>query len=96
MDFNKILQQAQKVKEELEQIERQNAELQVSGEAGAGLVKMTINGQGRICQLHIDDGLLKDKAMLEGMIIAASNDCINQLESKKVKPALPSGLKLPF
>ncbi len=79
--------------------------MEITGESGAGLVKITINGRHEARQVVIDPSLLEDdKDMLEDMIAAASNDANRKLE-KTIQEKfsgltggmnLPGNIKLPF
>ena len=78
--FNKaglgnLMQQAQKMQEEI-------AQLEVIGESGAGLVKITINGAHNCRRIDIDPSLMEDdKEMLEDLIAAAFNDAARKVEA---------------
>ncbi len=81
------------------------AQLEVTGESGAGLVKITINGAHNCRRIEIDPSLMEDdKEMLEDLIAAAFNDAVRRAEElQKEKMAsvtagmpLPPGMKLPF
>ena len=93
-----LMKQAQKMQEEI-------AQLEVTGESGAGLVKITINGAHNCRRIEIDPSLIEDdKEMLEDLIAAAFNDAVRRAEElQKEKMAsvtagmpLPPGMKLPF
>ena len=81
------------------------AQLEVTGESGAGLVKVTINGAHNCRRVEIDPSLLEDdKEMLEDLVAAAFNDAARRIEeTQKEKMAsvssgmqLPPGFKMPF
>ena len=82
------------------------AQLEVTGESGAGLVKITINGAHNCRRIEIDPSLMEDdKEMLEDLIAAAFNDAVRRAEElqKRKKMAsvtagmpLPPGMKLHF
>ncbi len=100
-----LMQQAQKMQENLKQAQNELAAAQVQGESGAGLVKITMNGKRHVHKVEIDDSLLKeDRDMLEDLIAAAVNDAVNKVSTlKQEKMAgltggidLPPGFKLPF
>ena len=93
-----LMKQAQQMQEEI-------AQLEVTGESGAGLVKITINGAHNCRRIDIDPSLMEDdKEMLEDLIAAAFNDAVRRAEElQKEKMAsvtagmpLPPGFKMPF
>ena len=95
-----LMKQAQQMQEKM-----QIAQLEVTGESGAGLVKITINGAHNCRRIEIDPSLMEDdKEMLEDLIAAAFNDAVRRAEElQKEKMAsvtagmpLPPGMKLPF
>jgi len=104
-DLGLLLQQAQKMQEKMQQAQEELAELEVQGEAGGGLVQVTMTGQNEVRRIRIDDALIaEDRDMLEDVVAAAVNDTMRKV--KKVVEqkyagmgaglGLPAGLKLPF
>lgn len=100
-----LMQQAQKMQENLKKVQDELAEARVQGESGGGLVKIGMNGKRVVQNVVIDDSLLaEDRDMLEDLVAAAVNDAINKVNLlKKEKMAgltggleLPEGFKLPF
>ena len=100
-----LMQQAQKMQENLKQVQDEIATAEVHGESGGGLVKVTMNGKRLVQKLSIDDSLLKeDRDMLEDLVAAAFNDGVQKVSLlKQEKMAgltggleLPAGFKLPF
>ena len=100
-----LMQQAQKMQENLKQAQDEIAAAMVQGESGAGLVRITLNGKRQVQKIVIDDSLLKeDRDMLEDLIAAAFNDAVHKVSVlKQEKMAgltggieLPPGFKLPF
>lgn len=102
--FNKsglsnLMQQAQQMQEKMAQIQEEIAKIEVIGEAGAGLVRVTMNGSHNCRRVEIDPSLLKDddKDMLEDLAAAAFNDAtrrISEVQKKKMS-AISSGMQLP-
>ena len=100
-----LMKQAQKMQAEMQQAQERLAREEVTGEAGGGLVKITVNGKHETRRVEIDDSLLQDdKEMLEDLIAAAMNDA-NQRINQKMQESmsgltaglnLPPGMKLPF
>lgn len=100
-----LMQQAQKMQENLQKAQDEIAAMEVQGESGGGLVKVTLNGKRLVQKLIIDDSLLnEDRDMLEDLIAAAFNDAVNKVGTlKQEKMAsltggieLPAGFKMPF
>lgn len=103
--FDNIMKQAQKMQENLQKAQEEIANMEVTGEAGAGLVKVTMTGRHDVKRVVIDPTLLQeDKEMVEDLVAAAVNDANRRLESMtRDKMAgltaginLPPGMKLPF
>jgi nucleoid-associated protein EbfC len=100
-----LLKQAQKMQEEMQQAQARLAQEEVTGEAGGGMVKVTMNGQHQVKRVEIDPSLMgDDKEMLEDLITAAMNAAVQRV-AEKVKEnmaeltsglPLPPGMKLPF
>ena len=100
-----IMQQAQKMQENLKKAQEELALMQVQGEAGGGLVTIVMTGKREARKVTIDNSLLgEDKDMLEDLVAAAINDAVNKVaKMKKEKMSditsgipLPPGFKLPF
>jgi DNA-binding YbaB/EbfC family protein len=100
-----IMKQAQQMQEKMQRAQEDIARLEVTGEAGAGMVKVTMAGNHNVRRISIDDSLLgDDKEMLEDLIAAAINDAVRRVEeTTKEKMAavtggmqLPPGFKMPF
>ena len=100
-----IMQQAQKMQEDLKNAQDELALMQVQGESGGGLVSIIMTGKREARKVTIDDSLLgEDKDMLEDLVAAAINDAVNKVSKmKKEKMSditagipLPPGFKLPF
>ena len=100
-----IMKQAQAMQEKMQKMQAEIASMEVTGEAGAGLVKVTMLGNHNVRRVSIDDSLMQDdKDMLEDLIAAAINDAVRRVdESSKEKMAavtgglqLPPGMKMPF
>ena len=100
-----IMQQAQKMQEDLKKAQEELALMQVQGESGGGLVTIVMTGKREARKVTIDDSLLgEDKDMLEDLVAAAINDAVNKVaKMKKEKMSditagmpLPPGFQLPF
>ena len=100
-----LMKQAQKMQEDMQKAQEEIKLIEVEGQSGGGMVKVTMMGSHEVKRLSIDDSLLgDDKEMLEDLIAAAINDAVHKLEATtKDKYAgltsgmsLPPGMKLPF
>lgn len=107
-DMSKLMQQAQKMQEQMKQAQEQKDNLEVTSEAGAGLVKITMTGKYDVKSVNIDQSLMnEDKEMLEDLIAAAVNGAVKKVEENTTSPDmkkmaeeaginLPDGAKFPF
>jgi len=100
-----IMQQAQKMQEDLKKAQEELALMQVQGQSGGGLVTIVMTGKREARKVTIDDSLLGEaKDMLEDLVAAAINDAVNKVaKMKKEKMTdltagmpLPPGFQLPF
>lgn len=103
-DMMDLMKQAQQMRGEMKRAQKQLASLEVVGESGGGMVRITMTCNHRIRRLEIEDSLLNDKkSVLEDLLKAAFNDAIRKVE-RTVKDQysdlgggmLPAGMKLPF
>ena len=105
-NFNDMIKQAQKLQQKVTDMQTQLEGVTMDGQAGGGLVKITISGKNDLKKIQIDPSLLKEdeKEVLEDLIVAAHNDAKNKLEAhvqdemSKVTGGfnLPAGFKMPF
>ncbi|MCH8846574.1 MAG: YbaB/EbfC family nucleoid-associated protein [Proteobacteria bacterium] len=100
-----IMKQAQQMQENMQKAQEEIAKLEVTGESGAGLVKITMTGRHDVKSVSIDPTLIgDDKDMLEDLIAAAVNDANRRVENMTQEKMsgltagmeLPAGMKLPF
>lgn len=100
-----MMKQAQKMQENLQKAQEELANMEVSGEAGAGLVKVVMTGRHDVRRVSIDPSLLEeDREMLEDLLAAAVNDAVRKVEQATQERMaglagglnLPPGMKLPF
>lgn len=100
-----LMQQAQKMQENMKRAQEELANIEVTGSAGGGMVSVTMNGRHEARRVKIDKALLGDDVeMLEDLIVAATNDAVNKVgEAAAVRMAqvtggmnLPPGFKMPF
>ena len=100
-----LMKQAQKMQADMQKAQEELANMEVTGQSGAGLVSVVMTGRHDLKRVSIDDSLMEDdKEMLEDLIAAAVNDAVRQLEEKSQERMsgmaeglnLPPGMKLPF
>jgi DNA-binding YbaB/EbfC family protein len=100
-----IMKQAQQMQERMQKSQEELANIEVTGESGAGMVKITMTCNHNVRRVDIDPSLMEDdKDMLEDLIAAAINDSVRRVqETSKEKMAdvtggmpLPPGFKMPF
>ena len=77
-----IMKQAQQMQENMQKKQAEMAKMEVTGESGGGMVKVTLNGKHEARRVEIDETLLDDKEMLEDLIAAAINDATHKVEEK--------------
>jgi hypothetical protein len=98
------MQQAQKMQQDMQRVQEELAAMEVTGQAGGGMVEVVMNGKHAVRQVRIDPSLAGDMEMLEDLVAAAVNDAVNRItEMAQEKMAgmtqglqLPPGMKLPF
>ncbi len=100
-----IMKQAQQMQEDMQKAQEEIAKMEVTGESGAGLVKVTMTGRHDVKNVNIDPTVMSDdKDMLEDLIAAAVNDANRRVENMTQEKMsgltagmnLPAGMKLPF
>jgi len=99
-----LMKQAQMMQENMKKAQEQLAQIEVEGQSGAGMVKVTMTCGHDARRVSIDASVMDDKEMLEDLIAAAINDAVRRIEEvTKERMAgftagmnLPAGMKLPF
>lgn len=100
-----LMKQAQQMQAKMAKAQEELANMEVTGESGAGMVKVTMTGSHNIRRVEIDDSLMDDdKEMLEDLIAAACNDAVRRVEEQNKEKMgaltggmqLPPGMKMPF
>lgn len=97
-----LMKKAQEMQKNMEKAQEEVARLEVDGESGAGMVKVTMTGKHDIKKVTIDEAVMDDKEMLEDLIAAAVNDANRKVEEQSqakmgaATAGLPSGMKFPF
>jgi DNA-binding YbaB/EbfC family protein len=92
-----LMQQAQKMQQNLKQAQEELAQLEVVGQAGAGMVEIRMNGRHAVRSLRIEPAAFDDREMLEDLLVAAINDAVNRVQeaSQDKLSGLTGGLPLP-
>ena len=99
-----LMKQAQKMQADMQKAQEEMANVEVTGQAGRGLVSVIMTCRHDVKRVTIDDSVMDDKEMLEDLLAAAVNDAVRQVE-KTVEErmsgltsgmGLPGGFKLPF
>jgi len=100
-----LMKQAQKMQASMQKVQEEIAGMEVTGQAGGGLVSVTMTGKHEVRRIDIDDSLFgDDKDMLADLVAAAVNDAVRRVqESTQEKMSevtaglnLPPGMNLPF
>ena len=99
-----LMQQAQKMQENMQRAQEELASLEVTGNAGGGMVNITLTGRMECRKVRIDPSVLSDPEMAEDLIAAAFNDEVNKANAashEKMGAAtagmpLPPGMQMPF
>ncbi len=103
--IGQLMKQAQQMQAEMQKAQEEMANMTVTGESGAGMVKITMTCKHEVRSLDIDDSVLgDDKDMLEDLVVAAFNDALRRAEEAVQEKFsgmasglnLPPGMKLPF
>lgn len=106
MDFMGLMKQAQQMQAKMLEAQLELEQTEVEGEAGGGLVKVTLTAKGAMKSIAIDPGLAKpeEKEILEDLIVTAHAQArakADEVMAEKMKAMtgglqLPPGFKLPF
>ena len=104
-NMNNFVKQAQALQENMQKAQAEIANLEVTGEAGGGMVKLVMSGRHEVKRVQIEPSAFgEDREMLEDLIAAAVNDAVHRVESATQAKmsavmgglSLPPGMKLPF
>lgn len=99
------MKQAQQMQSQMAEAQEELAQIEVQGEAGGGMVRLTMTCRHEVKRIDIDDTLMgDDKDMLEDILAAAFNDALRKVEKTVQEKysgmtagmGLPGGFKLPF
>lgn len=99
MDFDKLLEQAQKMQKDLEKMNEEMNVAEFEGSASNGLVKVVINGDMRLLSVDIDESILnrEDKEMIEDLLVIAFKNAAEKVDAMRNEKltAATGGLGLP-
>jgi len=105
MNINELMKQAQDMQTKMQQLQAEAAKTEVTGEAGAGLVQVVMNGRHDVRKVNLDSSLLsEEKGFLEDLLAAAVNDAVRKVEEDQRKQMekltggmqMPPGFQMPF
>ncbi|MBU2924456.1 YbaB/EbfC family nucleoid-associated protein [Colwellia sp. 4_MG-2023] len=100
-----LMKQAQQMQEKMQKAQEELARMEVVGESGAGMVKVTMTGSHSVRKVELDDSLMEDdKDLIEDLLAAAVNDAVRRVEEQNKEKMgaltggmqLPPGMKMPF
>lgn len=100
-----MMKQVQEMQGKMQEMQEQLTQLEVVGESGAGMVKVTMNGRNDVKNVELDPSLLsEEKDLLEDLLAAAVNDAVRKVEEAKTEKMggltaglnIPPGFKMPF
>lgn len=99
-----LMKQAQMMQENMKKAQEQLSQIEVEGQSGAGMVKVTMTCSHEVRRVSIDASVMDDKEMLEDLVAAAVNDAMRRGEALSQEKMsgftsglnLPPGFKLPF
>lgn len=101
-----MLKQAQQLQSKMQEMQQRMEDIEVEGQSGGGMVKVTVTGRGEVRKINVDASLVDpdEKEVMEDLIVAATNDArvrseqMMQEEMSKLTGGmqLPPGMKLPF
>ena len=103
-NIGQMMKQAQMMQENMRRMQEQLGSIEVEGQSGSGMVKVTMTCKHEMRRVSIDPSLTADREMLEDLLVAAFNDASKKAEEtvqEKMSAltagmGLPPGMKLPF
>ena len=82
-DFNKILEKAKEIEKKMKESQENLKKIEVNGVSGGDAVEVTLNGDGEMIKIALNDKIFKEqKEIIEDLITAAHNDARSKLKSK--------------
>lgn len=104
-NFGNMMKQAEALQRNMQKAQEEIARLEVVGESGGGMVKITMTGKHEVKRVQIEPAVVgEDREMLEDLVAAAINDAVRRVEQQSAERMqgmmaglrLPPGMKLPF
>ena len=99
MNIGKMMQQAKKMQENMKKMQEEMAAMEITGEAGGGMVKVLMSGDRVVRRVDIDPAVWEeqDKALIEDLVAAAFNQAIDKVGDiqKQQQQGLMAGMPLP-
>lgn len=104
-NFGNMMKQAEALQRNMQKAQEEIARLEVVGESGGGMVKVTMTGKHEVKRVQIEPAVVgEDREMLEDLVAAAINDAVRRVEQQSAERMqgmmaglrLPPGMKLPF
>ena len=104
-NFGNMMKQAEAMQARMQKAQAELVNIEVVGEAGGGMVKITLNGRHETKRVQIEPQVIsEDREMLEDLLTAAFNDAVHKAEAQVQEKMsglmaglqLPPGMKLPF
>ena len=105
-NLGNMMKQAQQMQQRLAEMQESLGSLEITGQSGAGMVTVTLNGKGEVRGVKLDKSVVDpaDVEMLEDLIVAAFTDAKGKVETQVAEETqklmggmkLPPGMKLPF
>ncbi len=99
MNLGKMMKKAKEMQENMKNLQEELAKVEVQGESGGGMVKVTMAGDKQVKRIAIEDELWaeQDKSLVEDLVAAAVNAATLEAESKakEEQQKLMAGLPLP-
>ena len=103
--IGQLMQQAQRMQEDMKRAQEEIANTEVTGASGGGVVSVTMSGRHEVRRVSIDRAAIgDDHEMMEDLVAAAFNDAVNKVAALTQDKLgglasgmnLPAGFKLPF
>ena len=104
-NFGNMMKQAEALQRNIQKAQEEIARMEVTGESGGGMVKVTMTGKHEVKRVQIEPAVIgEDREMLEDLVAAAINDAVRRVESETQQRMagmmsglrLPPGFKMPF
>jgi len=104
-NFGNVMKQAEELQRNMKKAQEEIARMEVTGESGGGMVKVTMTGKHEVQRVQIEPAVIgEDREMLEDLVAAAINDAVRRVETETQQRMagmmsglrLPPGFKMPF